>query len=218
MKSAVLVGAIGGVALAVVTHDPTQALPLSRQAAPPRSDAPAAPKTTLLAPYFGNAKCPVDGNVVDRALFVPVDGQRVHACCAGCKESLELDPAKSLALAYPEARPLPTLVCVVCAADLVEGQQPTKSRKIAFQGRSVKLCSPECEKEFRARPGVWLARVTWPDAKDAENRLCPVDDRKVDGVTVVIWKGTLVRLCSFACIAPFEKEPEKAVMKAKGGT
>lgn len=217
MKSPVLIGAIGGFVLGLATLEPTRAAARHAQETLPKQENPAtkppAPKSAVLVPYFGNEKCPMEGQPVDRALFFEVDGQRVYACSAACVTTLKLDPAKALKQAYPEVKPIATRGCATCAAEL----EPGKSVDVTFQARSVKLCGTLCEKEFRQHPGVWLSRLTWPDVKDAGNLVCPIDDKAIDGVTVVIWKGKLVRLSSHACVATFEKDPDAAMAKIKTG-
>jgi hypothetical protein len=224
MKSAVMLGVVGGLALALAVQAAAGARPLAPQDAPPRQETPpkqdapapkpAAPKASVLVPFFGNEKCPIDGRPIEIERFLEVDGQRVYACSAACLETMKLDGQKALELAYPEVKPLATRLCGVCAADMDAG----KAVEIKFQGRSLKLCGSTCEKEFRKRPGVWLARITWPEVEDAGNSLCPIDDKVIDGVTVVIFKSTLVRLSAPPCVAAFEKDPEASLAKVKRKT
>jgi YHS domain-containing protein len=42
--------------------------------------------------------CPVmDGNKIDKNVFVEYKGKKVYFCCAGCKEKFEADPEKYVA-------------------------------------------------------------------------------------------------------------------------
>ncbi|MBN1795110.1 MAG: YHS domain-containing protein [Sedimentisphaerales bacterium] len=39
--------------------------------------------------------CPImDGNPIDKNIFVEYKGKKVYFCCAGCKEKFEADPGK----------------------------------------------------------------------------------------------------------------------------
>lgn len=225
MKSLVMLGAVSGFALGLATLDPARTARRQPQAAPARQETPPAPKqedpaakpppakASLLVPFFGNEKCPVDAKPVDRELWLDVEGQRIYACTAACLTTLKVDPAKSLKQAYPDVKAIPTRGCATCGAALEAG----KSVDMTFQGRSFKLCSAACQQEFQAHPGVWLAHFSWPEVKDAGNRVCPIDAKPIDGVTVVIWKGTLVRLSAQKCVAEFEKDPDGAIAKLKTG-
>jgi len=217
MRSSILVGALGGILAAVATREPPAAPVPARQDSPPRQEAGPpkadAKKESVVVPFFGNEKCPVEGNAVDRDRFLDHDGQRVYACSVTCMETLRLDPSKAFEQAYPEVTPVVTKGCGACTADL----DPTRSVAATFQGRSVHLCGPRCEKEFRRHPGVWLARITYPDVKDVGNVRCPISDEPIDGVAVVIWKSSLVRLSAHRCVAGFEKDPDAALEKARTG-
>ena len=227
MKSAVMIGALGGLWLAVATHQPPRPLPRTGQQAPPKevpapqqaAPKPESPKLAVIVPFFGNDHCPVDGQPTDHERWLEVEGQRVYVCSAACFETTKLDALKALEKAYPELKPVATKGCAVCNVVPEAGKEPANAaaRDLSFQGRTVRLCSAECEKAFRLAPSVWLARITWPEVKDAGNLLCPIDDQKIDGVTVVICKSTLVRLSSPACAARFEKNPEAALAKVKAG-
>jgi len=225
MRSAVVIGALGGLWLAVATQE-SRSLPKLSQETPPKESTPKpalpkqdAAKLSVLVPFFGNEKCPIDGNAVDRECFLEVDGQRVYLCSVPCAETAKLESAKVLEKAYPELKPAATKDCAVCHAPVEAGKEGDKAapHTIAFQGQTVRVCGAGCEKQFRQMPGVWLARITYPDVKDVGNLLCPIDDQKVDGVTVVIVKGSLVRLSSHACVAKFSKDPETALAKVKAG-
>ena len=197
-----------------------QAMPLTLNAlpaqdAPPKQDppakpAPSKPAESVLVPFFGNAKCPIDDKEVLRDHWIEVEGQRVYACSNTCLDTLKLEPAKALAKAYPEAKPVGNKNCVACASAIVDEKKPVL---VKFQGQELKLCSAACEKEFHKRPAVFLAKLQWPEAKDAQNEICPIDRKPVDGVTVVIYRSTLVRLSSPECVAEFQKDPDAALAK-----
>ncbi len=42
--------------------------------------------------------CPImDGNKIDKNVFVEYKGKKVYFCCAGCKAKFEADPEKYIA-------------------------------------------------------------------------------------------------------------------------
>lgn len=217
MKSPVLFGAIGGFVLGLATLEPTRAAPRHTQETPKQENPATKPpqaKASVLVPFFGNEKCPLDAQPIDRELWIEADGQRVYACSAACVTTMKVDAAKALKQAYADVKPVTTRGCALCAAAI----EPGKSVDVTFQGRALKLCGSVCQKEFLQNPGVWLAHISWPEVKDAGNRVCPIDEKAIDGVTVVIWKGTLVRLSSQKCVAGFEKDPDAAMAKLKTGS
>ncbi len=38
--------------------------------------------------------CPVQGEAIDKSLFVDYQGKRIYVCCAECIEKVKADPAK----------------------------------------------------------------------------------------------------------------------------
>ena len=237
MKSSVIVGAVTGFVIAVATREPR--MPTLKKQEPAVASAgvgmtaaaggiaAAATSSTTMAgtdsepgfsaPFFGNEKCPVDGNVVHLERYLSFDGQRIYACSQRCLDSLARDPEKSVRSAYAETSPLPTRGCAVCSVRFQE-ESSEPARPITFQGRALTLCSAGCESELRAHPAAWLTRATWRDVKDANNGACPVDGRAIDGVTVVVWRSTLIRLCGPGCIAAVEQAPDATLARLRGGS
>lgn len=61
---------------------------------------PAAPAETkeVASAAVEQTMCPVmDGNKIDKNVFVMYEGKKVYFCCAGCKEKFEKDPEKYIA-------------------------------------------------------------------------------------------------------------------------
>jgi len=40
------------------------------------------------------ARCPVMGGPIDKALYVDAKGKRVYLCCAGCEGAVQAEPEK----------------------------------------------------------------------------------------------------------------------------
>jgi len=57
-----------------------------------------AKKTTTVAAAIEQTTCPVmEGNKIDKNVFVEYKGKKVYFCCAACKEVFEKDPEKYVA-------------------------------------------------------------------------------------------------------------------------
>jgi YHS domain-containing protein len=55
-------------------------------------------KTAAEAASIEQTMCPImDGNKIDKNVFVEYKGKKVYFCCAGCKEEFEKDPEKYVA-------------------------------------------------------------------------------------------------------------------------
>jgi len=51
-----------------------------------------------MAASMEQTTCPImDGNKIDKTVFVEYKGKKVYFCCAGCKEKFEKDPEKYIA-------------------------------------------------------------------------------------------------------------------------
>jgi YHS domain-containing protein len=62
----------------------------------------AAAESVSEAPAVAQARCPVMGGSIDRAIYADYEGRRVYFCCTGCIAAFEKDPAMYLAKLYAE--------------------------------------------------------------------------------------------------------------------
>jgi YHS domain-containing protein len=65
----------------------------------PAPSSPAKPKATAsVVTEVEQTTCPVlDGNKIDKNVFVEYKGKKVYFCCAACKSVFEKDPEKYIA-------------------------------------------------------------------------------------------------------------------------
>jgi len=65
----------------------------------PATPAPAEPNKTVSAAMAAEqTMCPImDGNKIDKTVFVEYKGKKVYFCCAACKATFEKDPEKYIA-------------------------------------------------------------------------------------------------------------------------
>src|SRR5262249_40371369 len=106
MKTAIALGVIGGLALGVAHHSNcalhgARAARRARQhprprGPPPPPPAPPNPAATVVAPFYGNEKCPIDGRATLRDKSVEAEGQRIYACSDVCVEAIKIDSANML--------------------------------------------------------------------------------------------------------------------------
>ena len=231
MKSAIGLGVVGGLLLAVATQGnraPATASGQEKPGAPPPGTPPAvAPKTnpvgpavptvlTVIVPFFGNEKCPSTGKAVSHEQSLEVEGQRVYFCCKNClakaKSSSKTDQAALVAAAYKEVKAVGNKSCPVSGKAIEAG----KGKEETWQGHKVTLCCPNCEKAFQKEPMVVTTIATY-GCEDLKNAKCPVQpDQAAGGDNVVVYKGKLIRLCCDDCPKDFAKEPDK-FFKAAGG-
>src|SRR5262245_22978929 len=105
MKTAIALGVLGGLALGLAQH--SQRGPVSSGDAacgaafgqdkpkpqvpppsPPTPPNPPAPAALVIAPFFGNEKCPIDARPTLRDKSVDYDGQRIYGCSDACVEAI----------------------------------------------------------------------------------------------------------------------------------
>ncbi|HTY45403.1 MAG TPA: YHS domain-containing protein [Patescibacteria group bacterium] len=60
-----------------------------------------------------------------------------------------------------------------------------------------------------------VSSTTSTPANNVGNKICPVSGAKVDGVTKVTYEGKEYNLCSSACMAAFNKDPQTYVKKVE---
>jgi len=58
-----------------------------------KTDKPKAKKSSkkVLKPQ---TTCPVQGDAIDKSLFVDYQGKRIYVCCSGCIDAVKKDPEK----------------------------------------------------------------------------------------------------------------------------
>jgi YHS domain-containing protein len=159
--------------------------------------------------FFGNEKC-LCGKAADHDKSVDVDGQKIYVCSDACAATVKKGDLKAeLAKAYPGTTDVMAKGCPTC------GKAVTAAKEVVFQGRKAKLCCDNCAAEFKKDPGLYLAKATWPDAKDAKNANDPIDGKPVTPGVVAICKNHIVHFSSAKSVAAFEKDPTAAMTKLK---
>jgi len=53
--------------------------------------------TVALAADKPQTKCPIQGEEINKKLFVDVKGYRIYMCCKGCTAKIKADPDKAIA-------------------------------------------------------------------------------------------------------------------------
>jgi YHS domain-containing protein len=154
-------------------------------------------------PFYGNAKCPVDGKEVNRKLYLEVDGERVHVCSKECRKKADADPAASKKSAYPDDKVVDVknerCPCMPKAAKA--------EHSVTWQGHKVGLCCKKCVAKFKQSPARYLTLALNKDLVAVGNKKCPVmPDEDVDAEFFVLYKGKLIDLCCDSCVEDFKPE------------
>lgn len=176
-------------------------------------------------PFYGNAKCPVDGKDVNRKLFAEHEGQRIHVCSKDCRKAVDAGPAAALAKAYPVDK-----VVEVKNAQCPCMPKPVKAEhSVTWQGHKVSLCCKKCIAKFGKSPARFLTLALNKDLKVIGNTKCPVmPEEDVEPDMFILYKGQLIDLCCDSCVEDFDPEkhlknlpaekPAKAPEQKPGGT
>jgi len=114
-------------------------------------------------PYYPLDTCPVTGEKLAGDMGGPVDyiynNRLVRFCCAGCIEEFNSDPAKYLkviddAVKAKQSAGYPFDKCMV-----LTDQDFKPKRDTVIANRLFRLCCGDCQKEVRANPAEWVAKL-----------------------------------------------------------
>ncbi len=154
-------------------------------------------------PFYGNAKCPVDGKEVNRKLYLESDGERVHVCSKECRKKANEDIAAAKKVAYP-ADKVVEVKNERCPC-MPKAVKPDQS--ITWQGHKVGLCCKKCIGKFKQSPARFLTMAIHKDLVVVGNTKCPVmPEEDVDAAYFILFKGQLIDLCCDSCVDDFEAE------------
>lgn len=96
--------------------------------------------------------CPMEGEPIDKKVYVERDGQRVYFCCDKCKAAYEADPAKhdaKLEGSYSYQTKCPVMGKGIDAKSFVD----------LATGQRVYLCCQMCDKKLTATPEKYAANL-----------------------------------------------------------
>ncbi|MGC8915590.1 MAG: YHS domain-containing protein [Thermoanaerobaculum sp.] len=101
--------------------------------------------------------CPVSGKPIDKNVYLDYQGQRIYFCCPRCPAEFRKNPEKYFAKFEAEGVELESVqkACAVCGKPLAKGE----GQVTHFKGRTVRSCSPECQKQFLAQPEKVLDKL-----------------------------------------------------------
>jgi YHS domain-containing protein len=199
--------AVGALAAAATFQEP-------KKDQKPAESRPATAK--VHAPFFGNEKCPISGEAVDRKFSAELDGQLVYFCCGKCKgkaaEGTKENAKKLAEKAYPTDKVI----------DLKNENCPVMGEKVGdskattvVMGRKIHLCCDDCAPDVKKAPIAFLALATNPKLTDVGNTKCPISGKEVSANDVVIYKDKVVRMCCPKCADGFEKDADKSLAEAE---
>jgi YHS domain-containing protein len=169
--------------------------------------------------------CPVSGQRLGSMgdpIVKKYDGREVRFCCGGCIGKFEADQAGywekiDKQIVADQIRYYPTETCVVSGEPLAENGEDIAINMV-YGNRLVRLCCKMCEREFKADPKKFIAKLD-KAAADAQRKDYPMDTCAVAGgklgsmgepVEMVV-AGRLIRLCCGGCKPKIEADPAKYV-------
>lgn len=171
--------------------------------------------TAVEVPFFGNAKCPISGEAVDKAVFADLKGQRVYFCCKKCLAKGQEDAAKTLEKAYPADKvvEVKNASCPVMGEKI--GDKERGKNTVVVMGYKLELCCDDCQEDVKKSPITYIAIAKNPKLSALGNAKCPISDKDVSHRDVAIFNGKIVGLCCPRCVEAFQKDPEKALAAAE---
>jgi YHS domain-containing protein len=130
-------------------------------------------------------------------------------------DAAKTDPAEAVIAAQLPTYPLET--CIVSGEPLGAMGKPVD---FVHEGRLVRFCCPNCEKQFTGEPGKYLAKidaaVIEAQSPDYPLGVCPVSGKELGamGEPYDHVSGTrLVRFCCGGCVDTFNEDPAAYLAK-----
>ena len=184
-------------------------LPLMSAAWAGDTASPPAAKPTVTVPTFGNTTCPIMGKPSSKALFADTEKGRIYICCVPCVAKIKANPDRAYAAAYPTLKKAGNTVCPVT------GRPVTPGVTVTLQGYEIGLCSAQCAAVAKANSQVTLVKATDPAVVDIGNLTCPITGQPVVANAFCLIDKSLVRLSAPERVSDVQKDPAKALAKAK---
>ena len=97
----------------------------------------------------------MEGEKIDRNLYVDFEGKRLYLCCKGCIAEVKKDPAKWFKKVEADGVVLDTLQ-VVCP---VNGEKINKEVFADYEGKRVYFCCAACVEKFKADAKAIVAKM-----------------------------------------------------------
>jgi hypothetical protein len=163
-------------------------------------------------PTFQNEICPAMGKPTKTNLFVETDHGRVYICCKMCVKKVEADKEGMYKKAYATSKPAGNKVCPVTGEKL-DAKAPT----IVVQGLEIGLCCNDCKKPLLENAQIYLAKLNNPKLNDVGNKTDPTNGKPVVANTFCVIGDDLVHLSGSDSVEAVNKDPKKALEKAKEG-
>jgi hypothetical protein len=167
---------------------------------------------------LNNAKCPVQGEDVDKESHFDWNGVRIQLCCPDCKPMIEKEPRAALEkLGLKVAKDADGKTVV----DLGNATCPIMNKPVKpdvtgdLDGVRMRFCCAGCDKKLRKDPAAAYAKLGYgyiPAVIDLRNTTCPISGKPA-GADFADADGIRVHLCGPDCAAEFQKDPKGTFAK-----
>jgi hypothetical protein len=171
---------------------------------------PAASGLAVTVPTFQNVTCPIMGKPALAKHFVETPHGRIYMCCKACTKKINDDPEAAYKTAYPTAKKVGNKTCPMSGETL-----DAKAATVTVQGYEIGLCCSDCSKGVLENSQIVLAKLTNPKIADVGNATCPITGKPVVNNAFVLIGDDLVHLASADAVEQVQKDPTKALAKAK---
>lgn len=194
------------VALAFAAALPAQ----DQKPAPAPTPAPAAKAPVVEVPSWPNATCPIMGKKASAVLTVDTDLGRFHVCCKPCFKKVLADLPKAHQTAYPVVEEHKNTTCPVSGRPI--GKDAVA---VTLQGHRFQVCCQECVPKAQQQSQRTLTMLLKPGVVEVGNTVCPVSGEAVDGNSIVLVDGAIVRLASPKHVDAVKQAPATMLEKAR---
>jgi|GEM_PF-1870677 len=173
---------------------------------------------------LANEICPVSGQPAQKAVFVVINGYKVHAKCAGSSAMLRRFPAPYLAKARriqgmtPEQlkKEFAPLVSYNNALCLVTGKPADMRFRASHSNIVYKFSSLEACYAFTNAPMTYLSKLpNKGQITDMGNEFCPDAGDQVDKKLSVVVEGTRIYVGCKGCAMKVMKDPQGYLTRVK---
>lgn len=111
-------------------------------------------KATELKPQ---TTCPVlEGQKIDKSLYVDYEGKRIYVCCADCLKDVGKNPGKYLKKLESEGVKLEK---IQTTCPVMEGQKVGKSLYVDHDGKRIYVCCEDCLAVVKKDPAKYIKKL-----------------------------------------------------------
>ena len=108
-------------------------------------------------------KCPVEGESIDKNIYIDADGKRIYVCCKDCLDKVRKSPGRYISEMEekgitldkaPAGAGLPQTKCPVMSNSAID-----KNLYVDVDGKRVYVCNKDCLETVKKNPAKYVKEL-----------------------------------------------------------